>query len=366
MTSEAPPLHVTRRNMLIGLAMTGGASAFGGIALASPAAPAAHARDWEWLTGSWDVWHRRLKKRLAGNNEWEEFAGKSSFWHTLGGLGNVDDNLLNFPSGEYRGLSVRAFDPATNKWSIWWLDGRSATKLDPPVVGGFEGDEGVFVGPDTFNDRPVTVRFRWHEVHSKRPHWDQALSTDGGANWEINWRNYFTRTSATPTLLPRSAPAQREQDDWSFLVGRWKVHNRRRADGAGWQEFDSTLHNWPVLGGLGNVGDNVFEAPAGSYRGVSVRAFDITTRQWQSWWLDGRTPARIAPSVRGGFTNGIGTLIGDDEREGRPVKVRSRWSEITPDSAHWEQALSTDGGERWEPNWVADFKRVVPGRESRS
>src|SRR5688500_1452088 len=255
MKSNEPCLLVARRQFLIGLTVAGCLPAIGATA---------PAKDWDWLTGSWDVWHRRLKKRLANNNDWEEFAGKSTFWHTLGGLGNIDDNLLNFPSGDYRGLSIRAFDPVTAKWSIWWLDGRSAAKLDPPVVGGFDGGEGVFLGPDTFNGQPVTVRFRWHEVLGKRPHWDQALSTDGGPNWEINWRNYFTRTSAAPVPLPRSTPALREHDDWSFLVGRWTVRNRRLVGGH-WQEFASTLHNWPVLGGLGNVGDNVFDAPSGSY-----------------------------------------------------------------------------------------------------
>jgi hypothetical protein len=347
-------MTLTRRALLEGLSMSGAALALGSPRLASAAGPE---KDWEWLTGSWDVWHRRLKKRLANDDDWEEFAGKSSFWHTLGGLGNVDDNLLNFPSGDYRGLSVRAFDPVTNKWSIWWLDGRSAAKLDPPVVGGFDGDEGVFLGPDTFNGRPVTVRFRWHEIHGKRPHWDQALSTDGGATWEINWRNYFTRTSAAPTPQPRITPASPSQDDWSFLVGRWKVRNRRLV-GTQWQEFGSTLHNWPVLGGLGNVGDNVFEAPAGTYRGVSVRAFDSATRQWQSWWLDGRTPSRISSSVRGEFANGIGTLTGDDDLDGKPVKVRSRWSDTATPSPHWEQASSKDGGKTWETNWVADFSRA--------
>jgi hypothetical protein len=350
MKSNQPCLLVARRQFLIGLTVAGCLPAIGA---------SAPAKDWDWLTGSWDVWHRRLKKRLANNNDWEEFAGKSTFWHTLGGLGNIDDNLLNFPSGDYRGLSIRAFDPLTAKWSIWWLDGRSAAKLDPPVIGGFDGGEGVFLGPDTFNGRPVTVRFRWHEVHGKRPHWDQALSTDGGTNWEINWRNYFTRTSAAPVPLPRSTPALREHDDWSFLVGRWTVRNRRLVGGQ-WQEFASTLHNWPVLGGLGNVGDNVFDAPSGSYRGMSVRAFDDKSRQWQSWWLDGRNPSRIAPSVRGTFANGIGTLTGDDELDGNPVKVRSLWSNTKSASPHWEQASSKDGGATWETNWTADFSRA-PG-----
>ena len=341
-------------------------AAAGGAALAVPAlgqSTLPHRRDWDWLTGNWDVWHRRLKERLAGSNDWAEFGGKSSFWHTLGGLGNVDDDLLYLPGGEYRGASVRAFDPVAGSWSIWWVDGRQAGKLDPPVIGGFKGDEGEFFGQDVYKGTPVTVRFRWHAVRSKRPHWDQSFSTDGGKSWEINWRNWFTRTSTTAMPQPLlEVPAIAERDDWKFLVGNWAVQNRRlkqRLSGSKqWEEFPSTLRNRRMLGGFGNVGDNVFDVPAGAYRGMSVRTYDETARAWRTWWLDGRTPAKLSPSVSGRFENGVGTLIGDDLQDGKPVKVRSQWSAMTAASAHWEQAMSADGGTTWETNWVADLKRT--------
>ena len=344
----------TRRALLECLSISGAAWALGAPRIAAAASPE---QDWEWLTGNWDVLHHRLKKRLAGNDEWDDFKGKSAFWHTLGGLGNIDDNLLYLPAGAYRAISLRAFDPQTRKWAIWWLDGRTAAKLDPPVLGGFVGDEGEFVGTDTFNGKTIVVRFRWHEVHGKRPYWDQAFSPDGGKTWEINWRNYFTRTSATASPIPLGEEKQpAEAADWSFLVGRWRVRNRRRTRDGRWEEFDSTLHNWPVMGGLGNVGDNVFHAPSGTYRGVSVRAFDGAARQWRSWWLDGRQPTNIASSVAGTFAGGVGTLLGDDELDGRKVRVRSQWSRIATRTPHWEQATSPDG-KAWETNWSADFTR---------
>lgn len=151
--------------------------------------------------------------------------------------------------------------------------------------------------------------------------------------------------------------------DWDFLVGRWTARNRRLkqrlAGSTQWEEFGSTLVNWPVLGGQGNVGENVFEQPGGgSYRGVSLRAFDPDTRQWLSWWLDARTPTLVASPVRGAFKNGIGTLIGDDVFHGKPIKVRILWSRITAHSARWEQASSADGGATWETNWTSDFTRA--------
>jgi hypothetical protein len=312
--------------------------------------------DWRWLVGNWDVWHERLRERLVGSTTWDEFGGKCNSWPTLGGLGNVDDCLLHLPGGAYRAFAPRAYDPATKRWAIWWLDGRTAARLDPPVLGNFRGTEGEFHGDDVHKGTPVKVRFRWHETDSARPHWDQAFSTDGGQNWEINWRNYFTRTSATPAPLDFDTPLPEAAGDWQFLVGEWRVRNRRLARSGRWEEFDSMLVNRPVMGGLGNVGDNVFRAPGGAYRGLSMRAYDATERVWRSWWLDGRTPSIISPSVAGTFVRGTGTLIGDDVVDGRAVKVRSRWLDITAKTARWEQATSTDGT-RWTTNWTAELEK---------
>jgi hypothetical protein len=349
-------MKLSRRALVRTLACAGAGAALP-FSPAFSAAASRHDADWDWLLGSWDVWHVRLRKRLANNNDWDEFAGKSAFWKTLGGLGNCDENLLHIPTGTYRGLSVRSFDPVTSKWSIWWLDGRMAGSLDPPVVGGFTGDEAEFFGPDVFDGRPVTVRFRWHEVRSKRPHWDQALSTDGGKTWEINWRNYFTRTSEAAIPIPAESPAA-AANDWKFLVGRWRAHNRRRTAAGTWEEFESSLHNWTVLGGLGNVGDNVFHAPGGAYRGMSVRAFDADRKVWRSWWLDGRNPSRIDAPNSGTFVDGTGTLLGESEQGGRKILSRSRWTRTESATPRWEQASSSDGGTTWEPNWFADFERA--------
>ena len=351
-------MELTRRDLLQHLSLAGAACAIGVPALARSDG-AGHEQDWQWLVGNWDVYHERLRGRLEGSTTWDKFGGKCNSWPTLGGLGNVDDCLLYLPSGTYRAFAPRAFDPVAGQWNIWWLDGRMAGKLDPPVRGTFTGNEGEFRGPDVYQGRKVDVRFRWHETHSKRPHWDQAYSTDSGKTWEINWRNYFTRTGAepTPVALDPGEKAVAESADWAFLVGHWRVKNRKLKRDGSWETFDSTLRNHPVMGGLGNVGDNVFHAPSGKYRGVSMRAYDPATKLWRSWWLDGRMPQDISPSVSGGFANGVGTLTGEDLVNGEKVQVRSRWSGITGTTAQWEQAISRDG-KRWEPNWIAELERA--------
>jgi hypothetical protein len=40
------------------------------------------------------------------------------------------------------------------------------------------------------------------------------------------------------------------------------------------------------------------------------------------------------------------------------ILVRAVWSNITKNSAHFEQSFSEDGGKTWEPNWIADQTRL--------
>src|SRR6266571_4612436 len=53
--------------------------------------------DFDFLVGHWQVHHRRLKERLADNQEWIDFEGSSIVRKVMGGYGLSDDNVLEFP-----------------------------------------------------------------------------------------------------------------------------------------------------------------------------------------------------------------------------------------------------------------------------
>ncbi|MEZ4403047.1 MAG: hypothetical protein R3B06_23695 [Kofleriaceae bacterium] len=161
-----------------------------------PPTPALPGRaDFDFLIGRWTVAHRRLDQRLVGCTAWTRFAGTCEARTLLDGQANIDDNLLELPTGPYRAASLRTFDPATGLWSIWWLDSRTPDRLDPPVVGRFVDGTGEFLTDDTFAGRPIRVRFRWVLTDPAAPRWDQAFSDDGGATWEPNWEMVFTRAA---------------------------------------------------------------------------------------------------------------------------------------------------------------------------
>lgn len=147
----------------------------------------------DFLVGGWTVRHRRLKERLAGCLEWDEFPGTCRLHPLLDGQANVDDNVLELPSGTYRAASIRAYDPGTRQWSIWWLDSRQPRDLGTPVVGAFDKGIGTFYADDTLNGQAIRVRFLWTDIAAASACWQQAFSNDGGATWETNWIMEFER-----------------------------------------------------------------------------------------------------------------------------------------------------------------------------
>lgn len=161
-----------------------------------PVTPPPPPRDFDFEFGDWSVSHRRLDRRLCGCTTWSEFGGRASTRPILGGFGNLEDNAIEFPEGSYRAVAMRSFDPQSRQWAIWWLDGRAPHALDVPVVGAFDGGIGKFFADDTFEGRPIRIRFIWDARDAAAPRWEQAFSADGGASWETNWVMTFRREGA--------------------------------------------------------------------------------------------------------------------------------------------------------------------------
>ncbi|UVK40655.1 DUF1579 domain-containing protein [Mesorhizobium sp. AR10] len=149
--------------------------------------------DFDFFFGRWDVSHRRLRMRLAGDTNWDAFGGTCEVRPILGGLGNFDDNVIELPGGSYRAATLRTFDAATRQWAIWWIDGRNPSTIDVPMRGSFEEGVGTFLCDDVFEGRPIQVRFFWSLITAESARWEQAFSPDGGKSWETNWIMDFAR-----------------------------------------------------------------------------------------------------------------------------------------------------------------------------
>lgn len=162
-----------------------------------------------------------------------------------------------------------------------------------------------------------------------------------------------------PLQLDPNAPT-----DFDFIIGDWRVeHTRLNAhfeNCADWTEFEGQSSTAKVLGGFGNLEDNMLYFPNGAFRAIAMRSYDKASGTWSIWWLDGRNPTHLDTPVAGKFSDHIGLFFADDVLNGQAIKVRFTWSAIPGTSPRREQAFSNDGGKSWETNWKMEFLSMTP------
>ena len=148
--------------------------------------------DFDFFIGRWKAHNRRLRERLKGSHDWEEFEGTAVDRKVLGGLGNLDEVTMNRESGRVEGMTLRLFDPRSQEWSLYWSSSVTGT-LEMPMIGKFENGRGEFFAHEVHENQHIYSRFIWSAITEKSCRWEQAFSRDGGKTWETNWIVEFTR-----------------------------------------------------------------------------------------------------------------------------------------------------------------------------
>jgi hypothetical protein len=154
---------------------------------------AATKTDFDYFVGRWRVEHRRLRKRLAGSNDWEAFSGRTQCQQLFDGLVNLNESI-SFRGGRTSyGLGLRALDEPRGRWADWYLAANDLSKIDPPLYGRFLNGMGTFYSRELFEGRPVLVRGQFSSSTASEARWEQAFSVDEGASWETNWVMRYLR-----------------------------------------------------------------------------------------------------------------------------------------------------------------------------
>jgi hypothetical protein len=150
-------------------------------------------------------------------------------------------------------------------------------------------------------------------------------------------------------------------DDFDFLAGSWYIRNRRLKQpltaSNDWDEFGSSSVCHRAFDGAANFEE--ISIPERGFSGLTLRVFDPELKEWSLHWASSRD-GRLQPAVVGRFADGVGTFYSHEAYNGTDITVRFIWSQITPQSARWEQAFSADDGKTWETNWIMEFTRRRP------
>lgn len=171
-----------------------------------------------------------------------------------------------------------------------------------------------------------------------------------------------TKRSRLQLIPAGSQGAAEGSHAFDFLLGQWKIHNRRLrhplTGSSDWYEFDSTSTESSLLAGQGNLEQyDAPETPAGPIHAVTVRLYNAETGQRNIYWSTAGSGAFGVPTV-GGFKDDVGLFFDHEEFDGRRILVRFTWTHSGRSCCRWEQAFSPDEGETWEVNWIMDFSRL--------
>jgi hypothetical protein len=183
------------------------------------------------------------------------------------------------------------------------------------------------------------------------------------AGWLLHPSHGLAQTAPPASGTPAQATAHRDgQHDFDFEVGSWKIHLKRLqhplTGSTTWIEFDGTSVTRKVWEGRAQLEEFETNGPSGRVEGLTLRLYNPESRQWSLYWANGKSGALGLPPTVGEFNDGRGEFYDHEPYNGRMIFVRYSWSQITPNSAHFEQAFSDDGGKTWEVNWITDQTRT--------
>ena len=153
---------------------------------ATPLAPHDGQHDFDFEFGTWNTHVSMLAHPLTGSKTWVEYTGVTVDHKIWNGLANLVELDMKNASSHLMLASLRLYNPATHQWGLYVANSRGGT-VGTPTLGGFANGRGVFYDKETWDGKPIVVRFVITPRSADAIHFEQAFSADAGKTWETNW-----------------------------------------------------------------------------------------------------------------------------------------------------------------------------------
>jgi hypothetical protein len=177
----------------------------------------------------------------------------------------------------------------------------------------------------------------------------------------VNWISPAPpATAAEPTALSQVRDGQH---DFDFNVGVWDTHIKRIPEP--WSapskfiELNGTVTVRKVWDGRAQLEEIETDGPNGHWEGLTLFLYNPEAHQWSQSFVNSKI-GTLTPPLIGSFKDGRGELFSSDTFNNRSILVRGVWSDIKPDSHHFEESYSNDGGKTWVPAFIATLSRQKP------
>jgi hypothetical protein len=316
-----------------------------------------HAFDYQF--GLWRVHVSRLLDPGDASPRWVQYDGTHVVTPLLDGSANIGVLEISGPAGRVEGLQLRTYDPSTGQWKLSFASG-SDGKVQPPSVGSFQNDQGVFLDGTRIGGRQARVRAVTTRLTETTYRDVISYSTDARA-WHPMWIASYARIPDAGHFNPAVGSA-RGVSDFDFQIGTWHVDferlARRLAGSRDWRTYNGSFVLQRLWNGRANVGVLDVHHGADRFETIVLRTYNPQTRQWSDYSVDIADGSVLFPPTVGRFSNGRGELYDRETYAGRAIVVRYVFDHITPRSSRFVQSFSADNGKTWEPNAVALFTRA--------
>lgn len=172
---------------------------------------------------------------------------------------------------------------------------------------------------------------------------------------------FLGQSNSTSTKALSNSTEHDGRHDFDFEIGTWKTHLRRLVHpltgSTIWVEYQGTTVVRKVWNGRANLVELTADGSAGHIEALSLRLYNPQSNQWSLNFASSNSGTLSQPTI-GEFRNGRGEFYDQEAVNGRAIYVRFVISDITPESCHFEQSFSDDGGKTWKVNWIATDTRV--------
>jgi hypothetical protein len=150
------------------------------------------------------------------------------------------------------------------------------------------------------------------------------------------------------------------QHDFDFNIGVWHTHIKRVVDPLSGSpnsiELNGTVAVRKIWDGRAQLEEIEADGPKGHWEGLTLFLYNPQSHQWSQSFIDSKIGVLGSPLI-GAFKDGRGELFAQDTFHDKFILVRGAWSGIEPDSHHFEESYSNDGGKTWAAAFIADLTR---------
>ena len=167
----------------------------------------------------------------------------------------------------------------------------------------------------------------------------------------------FVQLSGVNPAEPRDG-----SHDFDFNFGVWHTHIVRvvkplTASHATAVE-DGTVTVRKIWGGKASLEEIEADGAAGHWEGMTIFLYNPAAHRWSQTYI-GAKDGTYSPGDIGAFENGRGEFASTDSVDGKPVRVRGVWSDVTPTSHRYHIMYSGDAGAHWQTVFDAHLTRIA-------